>query len=136
MQMVLRFFIAGVLMAAGGSKLLDLPGFVLVLRSYGVFAKGLLWPAALAVTVVELALAIWLILGRQLARGAAASILLHAIYACWGVFMLLRGEPILNCGCFGTFMVRPLSWTTVIEDLALMIISVSLFMLTRRPAAR
>lgn len=132
----LRFLIALVLMAAGSGKMFDLPGFVQVLRTYRFFPNDLLWPVASAVAGVELLLALWLISGRFLVRGAQASIALHGIYAAWAVFILLRGKPILNCGCFGSFLARPLSWTTVVEDLVMVALSVALYRLSRSAKGR
>lgn len=132
MRRILRYLLATVLLVAGGGKLLDLPGFVLVLRSYGIFPKVFLWPMALAVTGAELSLSLWLITGWRVVRAAAASITLHSLYAAWALFMLLRGKPILNCGCFGSFLVRPLSWMTVAEDLVLVACSIALYKLARR----
>jgi hypothetical protein len=45
--------------------------------------------------------------------------------------MLLRGKPILNCGCFGSVFARPLSWMTVVEDLVMVSLSVALVNLCR-----
>ncbi len=131
MQKFLRFLIALVLLAASGGKLLDLPGFVLVLRSYRFFPVDILWPIAVGITGVELLLALWLISGCSLALAAKASVGLHSVYALWAVFMLLRGKPIVNCGCFGSVLARPLSWMTVVEDLVMVSLSVALLRLCR-----
>ena len=131
MRRVLRFLIALVLLAAAGGKLLDMEGFTLVLRGYRVFPVPLLWPIALAVTAVELALAAWLLWGRALSRAALASVALHGFYGVWTAAIILSGKPVLNCGCFGAFLARPLTWQTVVEDLVMVSISFILFRLSR-----
>jgi len=37
-----------------------------------------------------------------------------------------------NCGCFGVYLRRPLTWATVAEDAALVLFSLLLFALARR----
>ena len=131
MRRVLRFLIAFVLLAAAGGKVLDMEGFTLVLRGYRVFPVALLWPIALAVTTVELALAAWLLWGRALSRAALASVALHSFYGIWTAAILLSGKPVLNCGCFGAFLARPLTWQTVVEDLLMVTLSFILYRLSR-----
>ena len=131
MRRVLRFLIALVLLAAAGGKVLDMEGFTLVLRGYRIFPVQLLWPIALAVTTVELALAAWLLWGRALSRAALTSVALHAFYGIWTAVILLSGKPVLNCGCFGAFLARPLTWQTVVEDLVMVTLSFILFRLSR-----
>jgi len=128
----LRIILALVLLGAAGAKLYDLPGFVLILRSYGIFPVKLLWPVAVGVTVVELLVGGWLASGRRLLMAAESALVLHSAYTCWAVYMLLRDKPILNCGCFGSSLVRPLSWNTVAENIVLVGICVTLIYLCRR----
>ncbi len=123
MKFVLRFILGLVLVAASVAKLLNMPGFVAVLHSYGIFPQGLHWPAAIAITAVELSIGCWLLWGRQLRKAASCSFGLHVVYACFTGIMLLRGTPIINCGCFGSYLARPLSWTTVAENLVLAALS-------------
>lgn len=132
MKTVLRLLLALVLLAASIAKLLNLPGFALVIRLYRFFPTFMVWPAAVAITATELSLGLWLLSGRKLIRAAQASALLHSIYAVWAAFMLLRGKPIINCGCFGSYLSRPLSWVTVMENLVLLALSLTLFILCRR----
>jgi uncharacterized membrane protein YphA (DoxX/SURF4 family) len=135
MQRTVRYLIAFVLLAAGGAKLADLPGFVAVLHSYRFFPYPLIWPLAAATVAVELLLALWLIWGRFPLAAAQASIALHSAYTGWTLFMLLRSKPILNCGCFGSLLARPLSWMTVVEDLVMVALSVILYTTCRRKSA-
>lgn len=135
MQRFFRYLIALVLFAAGAAKLTDYSGFVAVLHSYRFFPPYVIRPVAVLVIATEILLAFWLIWGRSPLRAAQASIALHSTYTCWAVYMLMRGKPILNCGCFGSLLARPLSWMTVVEDLVLVSLSVALYLLCRRTGA-
>ena len=130
--LLLRFFIALVLLATAVGKLLDVEGFARVLETYEAFSTLALWPLALAVPLVELALALWLFTGRRLAAAASAALVLHGVYTIWATASLLRGLQIPNCGCFGVFFPRPLTWRTVIEDLVMAGLSAWLLLLARR----
>jgi len=135
MTTALRILIAAILIAAGGAKLVDPEGFVLVLRSYRFFPVDLVWPVALFAMATELLLGLWLLWGRHLYRAAQGAVGLHLCYTAWTAFMLLRDKPILNCGCFGSHLARPLSWQTLVENLVLVALAVTL-MLRSRPVAR
>jgi Methylamine utilisation protein MauE len=134
MKHFLRIILALVLLSTGGAKLADTAGFAAVLHSYRFFPSNLIWPVAITVIVAELVIAVWLIWGQFLLRAAQASIALHGCYACWSVYMLLRGKPIFNCGCFGSIFARPLSWMTVVEDLVMVSLSAALYHLCRTSA--
>jgi len=134
MKTFLRILLGLVMLVAGSGKLIDLPAFVLILRTYRFFPEELLWPAAVAVTATELLLGIWLLWGRQLLRAALTAAILHATYATWGSYMLLRGKPIISCGCFGSLVTRPLSWSTVIFNLILIAIAATVACLCRKAA--
>ncbi len=128
----LRFAIGAILLATAVGKLLDVPGFARVLGDYKAFAPGALLPIAIAVPVLELALAFWLFSGRNLVAGALVSAAMHLLYAGWSAVSVLRGLKLVNCGCFGVFLSRPLGWSTVVEDLLLVAASLGLWILTRR----
>jgi hypothetical protein len=130
----LRFAIGAILLATAVGKLLDVPGFARVLGDYRAFPPGALVPIAVAVPLAELALAVWLFSGRKLAAAAIVSALMHGLYAAWSAAAVLRGLKLPNCGCFGVFLVRPLGWSTVVEDLVMVGASLGLWVLVRRRA--
>jgi len=129
---VLAALIALVLLLTGLAKLLDMPGFAAVVATYRVVPPALLAPAAWAVVLGELGLAAWLASGRALRRAALLSAALHALYLGWAAVALLRGLPIANCGCFGVFWARPLSPVTLLEDAAMIALSLLLARLAAR----
>jgi Methylamine utilisation protein MauE len=130
-RLFLRNLVGLVLVATAVGKLLDLPGFERILSAYRVFPEGLLLAIGAAVVLAELALALWLISGRRPFSAAVAGVVLHLAYAAWAASALLRGLRLPNCGCFGVFFPRRLSWSTVAEDLALAGICAALAGLSR-----
>ena len=129
--LVLKGLIAAVLAATAVGKLLDLPGFVEVLRTYRALPEIGLWPVAIGMPAVELVVAVWLLTGRRPAAAALASAGLHAAYAVWSAIAVLRGLKLANCGCFGVFLKRPLGWHTVVEDAGMVGLSLTLAALAR-----
>ena len=89
-------------------------------------------PAAALVAVSELALGAWLLAGVRARLAALASAALHATYAAWTGAALARGLRLENCGCFGVFWGRPLAFTTLLEDAALVALSLTLATLAAR----
>ncbi len=123
MKTALRMILGLILLAAAVAKLSNLTGFVAILHSYRIFYQGMHWPVAIIVSTSELAVGLWLWWGRRLRQAAWASLSLHSAYAAFATLMLLRNVPILNCGCFGSYLERPLSWMTVGQNLFLVALS-------------
>lgn len=118
-RIVLRVLIASVLFATAVGKLLDVGGFARVLGTYRALDDRALLPIAIAVPVAELVLAVWLFSNRRPFAAAMAAFAMHLAYAAWSASAVLRGLALPNCGCFGVFLPRRLSWSTVVEDLVL-----------------
>lgn len=131
LALALRAFIALVLLATGVGKGLDLPGFVEVIGTYRLLPELLHWPTALGMTAFELFLGAWLLSGRHTSLAGLTSALLHGAFTLWATIALLRGLDIPNCGCFGVFLARPLTWATPVEDAVMIAASLALFMLNR-----
>jgi hypothetical protein len=123
------------LLATGTAKLVDLPGFAQVVASYRLLPEILLLAAATALTAAELALGVWLLTGRRLVQAALATVLLHLGYLAWLGVALGRDLEIANCGCFGVYLPRPLTGWTLVEDGALLALSVLLYLAARRRQA-
>jgi hypothetical protein len=121
-----------VLFATGVGKLLDVRGFARILRSYDALPEGSLLPLALAIPILELAVAIWLFSGRQLPGAALTSTAMHLVYAGWSAGGVIGDLKLPNCGCFGIFLARPLGWSTVAEDIFMVALSLWLLTLARR----
>lgn len=113
-------------------KLLDVPGFASVLDMYQAFPEWALFPLAVAVPLAELLLAAWLFTGRNLFGASLVSAAMHACYAVWAAATLARGVDVPNCGCFGVFLARPLSRSTVLEDAVMVVASLALAFVSGR----
>lgn len=127
----LRFAISALFLVTAAGKLLDIPGFAAVLETYRAFPEWALIPTAILVPLAEIGLAAWLLSGMRLTAAASASAGLHAAYGGWAAMTLARGVSVPNCGCFGVFLARPLSWSTVAEDGAMIAASLALAALAR-----
>jgi len=128
----LRLFIGAVLLATGIGKLLDVPGFQNVLVTYQMFPEWSLPVIAIGFVVVELRLAEELLVGRDLVRAAWLATALHVLFTVFASVTMLRGLDIPNCGCFGVFMARPLTWGTVAEDVFMTLVSAALYVAARK----
>ena len=115
------------LAASGVAKLADMSGFVEVVKSYDGLPLAVTPIAAYALTLFELALAAWLATGKNARRAAEAAMALHAVYLLWSLIALARGLNIANCGCFGVYWARPLTWFTPLEDLILIALAIFLW---------
>lgn len=130
----LRLFFIALLLASSGGKLLDMPGFIVIVGDYQLLPAVLQAPAAWALALIELALAGWLISGWRLTLAGPALVALHGFFLFGLTLTLLRGIALDNCGCFGVFWARPLSWWSPLEDLLLVALAVWLWRLAARPA--
>ena len=134
-----QWFVGLVLLSTGLGKLLDVPGFMGVIHTYQFFPAWAEPAVAVAFVVAELRLAEWILRGRGvagwgLARAGLASTVLHVCFTGWATLSLLRGLKIDNCGCFGVFLARPLTWGTVLEDVFMTGVSLALWRLAAREA--
>lgn len=130
----LRWLFMLLMLATGVGKLLDMPGFQGVVATYRLLPEVLLTPSAWLLVGTELVLAAWLLWGKRLQLAALLLIGMHLMYLVWQVVTLLRGIAIDNCGCFGVFLARPLTWFTPLEDLLLIALSLWFWRATRGPA--
>jgi uncharacterized membrane protein YphA (DoxX/SURF4 family) len=133
--LILRGFFALLLIVSALGKLLDMPGFFAIVATYQTLPTALIPAAAWSLTLVELALGVWVAAGVSMPRAALAVIALHVMYSVWLTTALMRGLNIPNCGCFGVFWPRPLTAQTLVEDSALLVLAVALWMLHKNHRA-
>jgi hypothetical protein len=115
-------------LAAAIGKLLDNAGFASVIATYQFgLPEGILLPLALSVSLTELVLALYILKDCNPKRSGVFLILMHLGYTLLAVVSNLRGIDIPNCGCFGVFLGRPMTWQTVIEDVVLTVLSVGFY---------
>jgi uncharacterized membrane protein YphA (DoxX/SURF4 family) len=118
-RIALRVLFAVLLTVTGVAKLLDMTGFYEVVRSYQSLPDLVIPPAAWILSLGEIVLAAWLLAHYRPRWAATTVVLLHLMYLVWLLAALLRGLELANCGCFGVFWARPLTWYSPLEDLAL-----------------
>lgn len=135
MKQVLRYLFALLMLATAIGKLLDMPGFYAIVASYRTLPDALVPLCAWALTLTELGLSVWLVLGLRLAQAALVLIAMHAMYFGWTLAALLRGLALGNCGCFGVYWARPLTIYSPLEDLALLALATLLWRASRRADA-
>ncbi len=128
----LRIFVGVVLLATSTGKLLDNAGFAEVLASYQLFPEHpfLLLGVGLGLSLFELLLALLLLSNRLQRETVSLSLLLHICFTVVAVRTLMVGLELPNCGCFGVFFQRPLTWGTVAEDVVMTFACAALLYLT------
>ena len=125
LNFALHFFFLLIFFASAVGKLLDNRGFAEVIGTYQMqLPDYILLPLALSISLFEGAVFIFLILRRNRQQVALLLILIHAGYTALAVMTNLRGLHLTNCGCFGVFWGRSMTWNTVYEDLILTLLSV------------
>jgi uncharacterized membrane protein YphA (DoxX/SURF4 family) len=115
----LRWFFGFLMSASAMGKLLDMNGFYRVVETYQLLPSAIVSLNAWVLVLVEIAFAGWLVSGKRLASAAMGLIALHLVYLLWVLIALFRGLQISNCGCFGVYFARPLTWQTPVEDIVL-----------------
>jgi hypothetical protein len=128
---LLRGFFCLLMLATGVAKLMDMQGFFAVVATYQLLPLAWIPPAGWALVLVELGLAAWLLSGWRLPWAGLLIVGLHLMYLAWLLLALARGLELDNCGCFGVYLARPLTWWTPLEDLALLAAAVALYRLAR-----
>lgn len=128
-----RYFLGLLFVATAIGKLLDNRGFAKVINSYqlGIQDNWLL-AIGLMVSLLELVIGINILRGQALQANIFATLVFHLAYAFLAFVTLLRGMAISNCGCFGVFLARSMTWATVAEDMVLAGISLVCWLLLRR----
>lgn len=122
----IRWFFVLLLAVSSIGKLANMPGFYTVIESYALLPAVLIPPSAWALAIFEFILAGWLVIGKRIYIAARFVIALHVVYLIWLAIALARGLAIANCGCFGIYWARPLSWFTPIEDIALLLLAIAM----------
>ncbi|MZH14889.1 MAG: hypothetical protein F3742_08990 [Nitrospinae bacterium] len=131
-EKVLRIFIASVLLLTGMGKLLDVPGFIKVIDTYRLVPETLQPLVAVFMVLIELKIAENLYRNLSLKITALAATGLHAGFTLLATITLIRGIEVPNCGCFGVFWARPLTFITVGEDIFMVGVCFLLFKMAQK----
>lgn len=121
---ILKWFFGLLVIGTGVGKLLDNRGFADVILTYQFgLPHELAMVLGLVVSLFELILGIYILQEKRQVRNGILLILMHFGYVGLATISNLRGLNLTNCGCFGVFWGRPLTWWTVVEDVILMLAS-------------
>ncbi len=126
---VLRYFFAILFITTAAGKLLDNRGFAEVIVTYQLVPPSFALVLGLVVSLIELFLGFYLMSRWSLLNSIKITVLIQLGYVALAVLTLYRGIELKNCGCFGVFLARPLTFATVIEDTILLILSVTFYLL-------
>jgi hypothetical protein len=134
-RIALHFFqilLAVMLFATCLGKALDVEGFLSILGTYHLFPSLLIPLIGIGIITAEGGIAVWLLSGRHLAISSLLAAALHVGFTALSIITLVRGIIVPNCGCFGVFLARPLTWGTVFEDGFVTLWCLALFALSDR----
>ena len=127
-----RFGLAVLFLFTAGAKLVIVKAFAVnmseLLAASGFNDQKWMWPATIAVIIIEVVTAILLLVPRTVRIGAICAALLlmgFAGYALYYVYVL-NGEP-LECGCFGGIIASQLGVQTALRNLLLLIPTILVF---------
>ncbi len=127
---ILKYFFTILLITTALGKLLDNRGFAHVIDSYQFhIPQEFLLPLALFISFFELSLGVSVFQEKRRKFSATFLILVHTGYSALALVTLTRGIPLTNCGCFGVFWARPMSWMTFAEDVILTLLSIIFYFL-------
>lgn len=119
----MRLALAGVMLAAGGIKLMDLPASVRAVRAYELLPESLAVLVGNGLPVLEVLLGLLLLVGLFTRFSAVASGLLMVVFIVGVISAWARGLAI-DCGCFGGGgAVDPdqtAYWEEIVRDAALL----------------
>lgn len=134
-----------VFVAQGLGKALDPDGYLAALYAFHVLKPAALGPLSLGAlglvwTVLELLAGVAMLYGglsrapaKQLAlSGVMLALGLSCAYVALDVGAFARHLPIQNCTCFGTYLVQPLSWFVLLQEITVIAVLTWLFTSTMR----
>lgn len=98
-------------------KAMDLAIFVHTMGGYRLLPAALLFPFAIGLLALEVAIAIGLVLPATRSLAAGAALILLAVYAGAIAINLARGNTLIDCGCGGAG--QGLSWYLVLRNIML-----------------
>lgn len=131
---VLRIFLGAILLFAGIAKLTSFSVFIADVAAYQILPLGLVKPTSYLIVSSEITLGMALFIG-YLSRGAGVlSALIFLIFTVALIIVLLREQPIVDCGCdnilfslldkIGLSVATTPNWDIVIIDLIFVLASI------------
>ena len=133
-----RIGLAALFLFTAGAKLFIVKAFAVnmsqLLAASGFDDVTWMWPATIAVIVIEVIIAVLLLIPRTVRIGAICSAALLIGFAGFALYYVyaLQGEP-LECGCFGGIIASQLGVQTALRNLLLLIPAILVFVGYRQP---
>jgi uncharacterized membrane protein YphA (DoxX/SURF4 family) len=129
LSVILRFYIGGIFIYAGMSKV-HYPGeFAENLAAYQMLPYWVVNIAAVVLPWIEIICGLLLIVGLKSRVAASVNGMLLLIFIAGILINLLKGTPI-NCGCFDSVGAQ-ISWKDVFRDLGWFALTVQIFIFDR-----
>lgn len=118
-----KYFVGIILLLAALGKFLDIPAYQEIIKTYDLAPEFIIPFSSYFFPVLETIIGVSILANYKMELGAKLSIALHALFAVVMTIELLRGLELPNCGCFGVFFGRPLTWLSPMEDLLMIYLS-------------
>lgn len=112
--LLFRILLAGIFALAGTTKLLDLDGSKRAMQDFGV-PSGVAMPAAVLLSLVELAIAAFLLPIETSWYAAIAALVVLAIFVAQIGYQLSRGNA-PDCHCFGQVYSEPIGRSSIVRN--------------------
>ena len=134
LSLAARLYLAAVFGMACWHKLADPAAFALDVATYDILPLAAVNLVAICLPWVELGAALMLLLGLRGRAGALLVALMMTVFLVALASALARGLDI-SCGCFASQGAAddPISWRTVVRDLAWLGLAVYVLVADRRP---
>lgn len=123
---ITKVFIGLIFVLSGIEKIADPAGFSDAIANYKLMPNFVINFFAISIPWIELISGILLIFNQYIKENAFIYISLMSIFTIMVLIAVLRGLDI-DCGCFGTQNVQAVGITKIIENLALIILGVYVF---------
>ena len=120
-----RWYLGGLFVLASLHKIAVPHDFAIDVATYGILPLALVNLVAIVLPWVELVAGLMLLLGARVRAAALLVAVMMAVFLAALVMALARGLD-MSCGCFASQGAEsdPISWLTVVRDLAWLALSV------------
>lgn len=110
--------IGSLLIIASISKLLNLKGFIFVIRMLNIFSRNLSKITGLFIPLIELILGLLFILGIHIKLAAVIAFLLFSTFLFLNIYAIKTGKD-LSCNCYGKLLSTQMGIGGVLHNLIL-----------------
>lgn len=114
---LLRIILGSLFVFSGILKWIDIPAFLIDLRSYSFLSIEIIRLLAATLPVVEVFLGIMMIINYKSSWAAICLTIMISVFTIAIIWILYSGNKV-SCGCFGSNK-SPISWWSVIRNLSI-----------------